>query len=87
MEELNLTTPVSKYRVARLLLDWEGQGIQIGLYENGIFQTFGYFGAEATQLMTALNKADLSVKSLHRRILEKLIADGKISGTISGAPD
>ena len=37
-------------------------------------------------LLTGLNKADLSAKSLERRIYERLIADGVITGTIAGVP-
>jgi hypothetical protein len=38
--------------------------------------------------MIALNKVNLSTKSLHRRIIEQLQADGLLgTGTISGAPD
>jgi hypothetical protein len=37
--------------------------------------------------MAALNKADLSSNSLQKRVLQKLIDDGVIPGTVSGAPD
>ena len=37
--------------------------------------------------MKALNKADLSVKSLHRRVLERLIADSFLPGLVSGSPE
>jgi hypothetical protein len=38
-------------------------------------------------MMISLNKVNLSVKSLHRRVIEQLINDGKLDGTISGSPD
>ena len=41
----------------------------------------------ALALMITLNKVDLSAKSLHKRLLEKLIADGHLAGTVSGIPD
>lgn len=42
----------------------------------------------ALGLILALNKANLAIKSLQRRILEKLLADGKlVVGTITGTPD
>ncbi len=41
----------------------------------------------ATTLMRVLNKANLFTKSLHKRIMEKAVADGKLTGTISGPPD
>jgi len=38
--------------------------------------------------MLGLNKADLSAKSLNRRAIEKMQADGKLgTGTITGEPD
>lgn len=90
-EELTLTTPasVTTYRVQRLVLDWPGQRIKIVLSDQASRETLhGYRGAEAVLLMTALNKADLSVKSLHKRILERLDLDGKLpDGTVTGSPD
>lgn len=92
MEQIDLTVPItapstSTYRVIRLILDWPNGEIDITLAdENGKTATFGYRNAEATALMLTLNTANLSVKSLHKRILEKLIADGKLAGTVSGTP-
>ena len=90
MEKIDLTTPkpsVTSYRVAVLYLDWQNAHIQIGLLGPlGEQASFTYDGEEATNLMTALNTANLSVKSLHKRILEKLIAGEKLAGTISGTP-
>lgn len=95
METLSLTTPetvpaitTTDYRVIVLHLDLEGAQIAIHLRgTNGERREFRYEGAEATQLLVALNKANLSIKSLQRRILEKLIADGKLAGNVTGAPD
>ena len=71
-----------------LHLNWERATIKIGFRgDNGEYTSVGYEGAAATTLMVTLNKADLSTKSLHRRIMEKVVADGKLSGTISGTPD
>lgn len=45
-------------------------------------------GEGATTKIVALNKANLSTKSLLRRLIEQAVADGKIpTGTISGLPD
>lgn len=45
-------------------------------------------GTVAAQLISALNTANLSVKSLQERILEKLAADGKLpAGSVTGTPD
>lgn len=94
-EALTLTTAevipevrTTDYHVVRLWLGWEEQLILIGLRgTNGERKEFRYEGQTATGLMTALNKANLSVKSLQRRILEKLSADGKLEGTVTGTPD
>lgn len=94
-EIVQLTTPeitpqitTTDYRVFYLLLDWERASIVIHLRgTNGERKEARYDGAEATTLMVGLNKANLTIKSLHRRILERLIADGKLSGTVSGSPD
>ena len=90
MEQVDLTTPkpsVTSYRVVVLYLDWQHAHIQIGLLGPlGEQASFIYDGEEATNLMIVLNTANLSVKSLHKRILEKLIADEKLAGTISGTP-
>ena len=57
--------------------------------ENG--RTLDHYYREADGALAqivALNKANLSVKSLQRRIIEKLMADGKLAaGAIGGAPD
>jgi hypothetical protein len=95
METLSLTTPevipaitTTDYKVALLLLDMDGAQISIHLRgTNGERKEFRYDGADATALMVSLNKANLTVKSLQRRILEKLTADGKMAGAVTGIPD
>lgn len=92
MEQLDLTAPitapsVTTYRVITLTMNWPTGDIGITLADQlGGTQTFAYTGAEGVALMLVLNTANLSVKSLHKRILEKLVADGKLSGTVSGTP-
>lgn len=94
-ETVQLTTPevtpevrTTDYRVIYLALDWANALIVIHLRgTNGERKEHRYIGSTATALMTQLNKLDLTVKSLHRRILERLIADGAIAGSISGSPD
>jgi hypothetical protein len=80
---------VSPIKIAALNLDWDAKTIIIKLaLGNNRFRAEVYtpeMGAEA--LIIALNKANLSVKSLQRRILEKLVADGRMDGTISGTVD
>lgn len=95
MESVTLTAPevtpaitTTDYKVASLRLDVEGAIVVIILRgTNGERKEFRYENSEATALMVALNKANLSIKSLQRRVLEKLVADGKLAGTIAGSPD
>lgn len=85
------------WRLVKLDLDWEAAEIVIGLKgSNGERRSFTYGGiygatdadrTKATALMVALNKANLSIKSLQRRVLEQLVADGLLAGAITGAPD
>ncbi len=94
METHTLTSAITRssitaYRIRFLNLNWDGAAIEIGYTDNiGSPLTYWYRGAEATALMIALNKANLSTKSLHRRVLEQLATDGVFgAGTISGTPD
>ena len=92
-EELTLTTPITKpstlgWTVARLDFNWREAIIHVELLgTNGERLEHDYRGTLATNLMVALNKADLTVKSLHRRVLERLLADVVLDGTISGSPE
>lgn len=94
-EQLNLTASevipqqvTSYYKVIMLVLDWEGARISIVLRgEQGERRTFEYEGNVATTLMVALNTANLAIKSLHRRVLERLSLDGRLVGAVSGSPD
>lgn len=96
--EVTPSISTTDYRVVFLSLDWDRSTIVIRLRgTNGESRSFTYGGdrlsatdeqrAEALALMVALNKANLSTKSLQRRILERLIADGKLRGSVSGTPD
>jgi len=103
MEELVLTDPVvvpetvtAKYRVLSLTLNLEWMAlptsapglIAIDLKDNNDERfSHRYEGDEATDLIKFLNTANLSTKSLHKRILEKLSNDGVLPGTVVGAPD
>lgn len=90
-ERVDLTTPIVQpsivsYTVASLFLDWDGAAIRIIVKGNdGSRVAIEYSGTEATTLMVALNKANLSTRSLHRRILDRLVADGKVAGTVAGS--
>jgi hypothetical protein len=95
METLTLTTPVTTaattttgYKVVLVHLDLEGAEIAIHVRgTNGERRERRYEGADATAKMVALNKANLTIKSLQRRILELLTADGTLAGVVTGTPD
>ena len=93
MEQLNLTFPVTypnttSWKVDELHLRWSAARIDIRLLgSGGESKHVIYSGSTATTLMSALNKANLSTNSLHKRILNQLVTDGEISGTVSGSPD
>lgn len=55
--------------------------------DNGKRLEHRFTGQAAHNDIIALNKVNLSTKSLQKRILEKLVADGLIDGTISGSAD
>ena len=93
-EQLDLASPEQDapgtvtWKPILLHLDWERATIKAGFRgDNDEYRSVGWDGTVATTLMIALNKADLSTKSLHKRIMEKAVADGKLAGTISGTPD
>jgi hypothetical protein len=99
-EELILTDPVqppttTKYRVSSLTLDLDRVvspgvtgSVEITLVDNnGVLLNHQYIGAEAESMIRQLNTANLTTKSMHKRVLEKLAADGVIPGTVTGTPD
>lgn len=91
METLTIASPPPQqttWRVNEVYFNWDAASIQIGLKgTNGEAKHHGYSGAVAQSLLVALNKANLSTTSLHRRIIDRLIADGVIAGSVSGSPD
>lgn len=71
-----------------LHLNFENATIKVAFRgDNGEYTSIGYTGTEATTLMLSLNKSNLSTKSLLKRIMERVVADGKLTGIISGTPD
>lgn len=102
MEELTLTDPVvvpekvtNKYHVVAVSMDMEAMAhatekgqILIRLRDNyDAPSNYQYTGSQAITLIKTLNTANLTTKSMHKRILEKLSADGLLVGTVSGTPD
>jgi len=94
-EIVTLTTSLpasSTLRVASLYINVRGSMLQVVLADwNGIGWTVNgreiicnYNGAVADSLMLALNKANLTIQSLHQRVIAQLITDGKIIGVASG---
>ncbi len=94
-ERIDLTVPdqaqagTMTYSFARLTLDWEhGRVVVVLVGANGERKEVVFGDADgARALMRSFNKADFSSKSLHRRLMEKLIAEGHLVGAIAGAPD
>lgn len=100
-EDLTLAAPVrvdpgaTRFRIARLVFDWESARVDITLraWDGTAFVgahriEVSYEGAVATTLMIALNKVNLSTRSLVQRTFDRLLADGKIPpGTIAGTVD
>ena len=93
-EQLDLASPEQDapgtvtWNPFRLIMDTEKEHIKASFRgDNGEYKSIGYDGTEALSLIRALMTSDLSAKSGNRRIMEKAVADGKLSGTISGTPD
>ena len=90
-ESLTPATAVSlaDYQVEAVYLGWSVAKLRVWVRNpEGKTEAFEYAGPIALTLMRQLNKANLSVISLHRRILERLSDDGKLpAGTVQGTPD
>lgn len=90
-EDLTLTEAdsITSYRVAVLVLNHFEAKIKVHVRDPvGRLVVCSYSGAIATTLMNQLNTMNLTTSSLHRRILERLSADGKLpAGIVTGTPD
>jgi hypothetical protein len=93
-EQLVLTVAITHpsqtlWRVSRIVLDRSNARIHIRVVgNNGEQKEWVYDGAVALTLMNQLNTMDLTVQSLEKRILNRLVIDGVLSaGTITGTPD
>jgi len=93
MEKITLTTPIVKpnltnYTISEIILDWENSRITIQVKsDTGEYLVKTYEGNDAKNKMTALNKANLSVRSLNQRVFDILIADGVFAGNVTGTVD
>jgi hypothetical protein len=94
-ERIDLTAPETKpnttsYSLSALHLDWDNGTILVFLKgANGEVFVKAYTPTTTptgVSLIISLNKANLSVTSLQKRIYQQLIADGVKVGTISGTP-
>ena len=62
--------------------------VNIGLKDNlGKPWSYQYTGQVALDYIKFINTANFTVKSLHKRILERLSTDGVLPGTVTGTPD
>ena len=91
VEQIDLTAPVTiaSYVPVELHLDLRGAEIRIVLYsaQANKDMTIIYSGPTAVTLMQQMNKMNFSTNSMMKVMMNKLITDGKIAGTISGSPD
>lgn len=94
VEQINLTTPyvadprsANNFKIEALFLNWNDSLITIRVGNGVLNNVFHYQGEQARNMMIILNKANLTNNSLHKRILNQLINDGYLTGTISGTPD
>jgi hypothetical protein len=90
-EKVVLSAPVTvfEWTISRVIYDWDGAAIYaVVRFLDGRTKDYTYGGSTATTLMRGLNKADCSVKSQLRRVMERLAVDfPELAGTVSGAPD
>jgi hypothetical protein len=85
----------TKYHMVSITMSMEATGpsglpgfIHIALRDDaGGLLTHVYEGPPAQQMIKSLNTANLTNKSMHKRVLEKLSNDGVIPGTVTGTPD
>jgi hypothetical protein len=82
---------LTDYRVIRFFIDRstsEAQLLMAVRSNTDVVVEARYSGAAADTLIAALNTANLSIKSLQRRVLERMVADGFLAaGSVTGTPD
>lgn len=95
-ERIDLTVAETKpsnarYTLERLTLDWPAGTIHIQLKgQNGEAKSVVYNSTTTPTgqtLMIALNKANLTTRSLVQRIFDRLLTDGHLVGTVAGTVD
>lgn len=92
-ERVTLGTPITVsqtgWDLSSMLLDVDHMRIIIRLRATGTANTTlekTYDGAVGDNLLRALNKANLTTRSLIQRTYDRLIADGVIDGSVTGTP-
>ena len=82
---------ITDYKVLRFLIDRStpiSRLLIVVRSNTGVVVEAVYTGIGADPLISALNTANLSTKSLEKRILERLATDGFIpAGSVTGTPD
>lgn len=96
-EALDLTTPIAlgtitTYKVTFFSFDKKNQKLSVRIETTtgspSAARDFVYTDTDAMTRMAQLNKANGTIKTLERRILETLAAEHpELAGSISGAPD
>ena len=92
-EQIILTAPetfpsITEWSVAELTIDAEFGVIVAKLKSNlGTYAVYREQDTDTMAAIRALNTANLSVKSLQRRVLERVHARGFKVGTLTGSPD
>ena len=81
---LVMTETVQDYLKAIWMLDRSSDG---NVTTSALAERLGVTAASATAMIKQLNTANLTTKSMQKRILEKLSADGFLPGTVQGTPD
>jgi hypothetical protein len=95
METITLVVPEVQpqtvnvgYRVSTFSINVDLSFITVGFRgTNGEYREWRNEGPTAATRIKALNTANLTVKSLHRRCIEFATADGVFAGAITGTPD
>lgn len=95
VEQASLSSPMvvvnpsstSTITVQSLYLNWKDRVVEVTVGDGTVSKTFIYRGDTALSMMNQLNKANLTSNSLHKRVINQLISDGYLVGTISGNPD
>jgi hypothetical protein len=99
-EEVTLPAPVTvartKWTISKLVVDVAGEQITVELAGDDGEILVAYYPTptplqrpgqpSGAALISTLNTVNLSTQSLVKRILNRLIADGYISGTVTGTP-